>query len=862
MWQKGQSAFGCIPRKNTPSFLSFQVILLLLFVGTAHGNVPDTRGPVQNAGMRVVANAEGVQAPGYTWQEPEALSSWTAKWISPPAAPKAVASCLRKVVKLKAAPSKVTAWITGANYLLWVNGHAAARGPADAGRDWTDVVSNQRLSNHSFYDVRNLTPLFQSGTNALSAEVASSGGFQLQARIEYPDGSAEVIGTDETWRGISCPYLLPGTPLPPEGQRSHAKLMIVFDAAAEPVGWQSSDFDDCHWSACRVSNPPDATLVMSELPPLMEVFYPEFDVKPVSGDVTIPNEPLTPGHPIVVRGDGEFIVHFSRVMSGRCGLAVDGCAGAEVDLTSNETEVPGGRLYSLKLRDGLQYFESRDYYALGTVHVVVRHADKPVAIREVSADFLSQPVEYLGSFTCSDESLNTLWKSGRWSTQICMITHHLDSPQHQEPISDYGDYVIEDLVNFSTMGTNPWLARQDLRKWAWVMENAHDHTFHTSYVFYWLQALLNYYDYTGDRTVIDEVAPQVRAMLDQYTTYLGKNGIISEAPNYMFMDWVAVHDDKDPKKIAFGCHHPPAVIGQGYMTALFYRGLADGIRVAELTGDRAHVDQYSRLRERVAAAYEAELWDETRGQHRDGKPFVTSVQPGKWLPADVPMESFSVQNNAFSVLYGLAPPARRETILHGMLQNPNWEVTPFFMHFVFDALASGGLFDAEAVAKMHDYVVVPETQTVREMGPHRGDYSHGWIASPTYQMSSKILGVVPTSPGFDTFAIQPILCGLNFARGAVPCPHGMIGVDWQRQPDRFTLKVTVPSGSMTRVYLPIGPAPTSRVTSGEKIIWNGSQVDESMPGLLKIIKADARLEMELAAGTYEFVATGLLPQSP
>ena len=115
-------------------------ILLLLFVSSARGDVPDTRGPVRNAGMRVVADAEGVQAPGYTWQEPEALSSWTAKWIGPPAAPRSVASCLRKVVKLKAAPSKVTAWITGADYLLWVNGHAADRGPADAGHDFSGTV--------------------------------------------------------------------------------------------------------------------------------------------------------------------------------------------------------------------------------------------------------------------------------------------------------------------------------------------------------------------------------------------------------------------------------------------------------------------------------------------------------------------------------------------------------------------------------------------------------------------------------------------------------------------------------------------------------------------------------------------------
>ncbi len=851
----------------TTSHLTLSVLLLLL-VRTASGDVPDTRGPVRNAGMPVVANAEGVQAPGYTWREPEALSSWTAKWIVPPAAPRSMASCLRQIVKLKAAPTKVTAWITGADYLLWVNGRAAARGPADAGRDWTkghpaahgpadaehdwsDIAYVQRLSNHRFYDVRDLTPLFQSGANALAAEVASDGGFQFQARIEYPDGSSEVIGTDETWRGIPCPYLLPHLPVPPEERNSQARPVVLFDASAEPLGWQLPDFDDRHWAACQVGNPPDATLVKSELPPLMEAFYPVFDVKPISGDVTIPSEPLTPGHPIVVKGDGEFTVHFSRVMSGRCGVAVDGCAGAQIDLISNETQGTSARLYQLKLRDGLQYFESRDYYALGTVRVVVRHAARPVEIREVTADCLSQPVEYRGSFTCSDPVLNTLWKSGRWSTQICMITHHLDSPQHQEPISDYGDYVIEDLVNFSTMGNNPWMARQDLRKWAWVMENAHYHTFHTSYMLYWLQALLNYYDYTGDRTVIDEVAPQVHAMLDQFTTYLGKNGIMSEAPNYMFMDWVTVHDDKNAK-IAFSCHHPPAVIGQGYMTAVFYRALADGRRVAELTGDQARVEKYSRLRGQVATAYPAELWNETRGQYRDGKPFVTSVKPGKWLPADVQMESFSVQNNAFAVLYDLAPPARRQSILRGMLKNPNWDVTPYFMHFVFDALAEGGLFDSEGVSKMHDYVVVPETQTVRETSPTKGDYSHGWIASPTYQMSSKILGITPAAPGFDAINICPTFCGLAFARGAVPSRHGLIGVDWTKQPDRFSIKLDIPPGTRANVNLPAGTAPNPQLLLEGKPI-----APRTESGVHSIEREAGSIKFQLDPGHYQFTVLGL-----
>jgi alpha-L-rhamnosidase len=827
-------------------------VLLFVFANSVRGSVMDTRGPVENAGMRVIADADGVQAPGYTWQDPPALSAWTAQWIGPPAAPKSIAACLRKVVQLKANPAKVTAWITGGNYLLWVNGHAAARGPADPGRDFSGTQSN-----HRFYDVRDITAFFHSGANALAVEIAGSGGFQLQASVEYPDGSSETIATDQTWRGIPCPYLLPATSLEPQKQKRYGKPIVVFDAAAEPLGWQSPDFNDQNWPPCHTGRPPDAMLVKSQLPPLMEAFYPALDVKPVSGDVVIPSEPFTPGHPVIVKGDGEFIVRFSRVMSGRCGLAVDGCAGAQVYLISSETEGAGGRLYWLKLRDGMQYFESRDYYALGVLRVVVRHAEKPIEIREVSADFLSQPVEYRGSFTCSDDALNTLWKSGRWSTQICMITHHLDSPHNQEPIGDYGDYLIADLVNFNAMGSNPWLARQDLQKWAWVMENAHYHTFHTSYVFYWLQSLLNYYDYTGDRSIIDDVAPQVHAMLDQYTTYLGKNGIISDAPNYMFMDWVTVHDEKNPK-IAFPCHHPPAVIGQGYMTALYYRGLADGIRVAKLTKDPAQVNRYDRLRQQVAAAYEAELWNPARGQYRDGKPFVTSVKPGKWLPADVQMESFSVQNNAFAVLYDLAPAARREAVLLGMLKNPHWDVTPFFMHFVFDALADSDLFQSQAVAKMRDYVVVPQTQTVREMGANRGDYSHGWVASPTYQMSSKILGITPASPGFDAINIQPTFCNLAFARGVVPSHHGPIRVDWTRRPDQLSIKIDIPPGTTAHVNLDTGRALNPRLLLDDKPLAPATEGATGTASGVGSIQRDAgSLQFQLRPGSYQFSVRGL-----
>jgi alpha-L-rhamnosidase len=800
----------------------------------------DTRGPVRNAGMTVQVDHEGVQAQGYHWEKPEPKAEWKARWISSTdkAGPESDATCLRKEITLDQSPKKVTAWISGDNYLLYVNGIPAGRGSGDPGRDFVGASSGRR-----FYETRDLTPLFHQGKNAVAAELLGSNRLILELLVEYPDGKKVTYGTDDSWKGIASAYLLHRIP-----QEDDLKLLGIkprhlpfFDAAAEPTGWLRVGYDDSKWPASRVTDAPREKFVASELPPLMEARYPYFEITKVQGGVTVPKDPLTPGHPIVVKGDGQFSVHFDKIMAGRCGIKVKGSKGARILLLSNETAAIGGsRAYQIALRDGVQTFESRDYYALGTVTVIVRNATSPIEILDVTADFLSQPVEYRGSFSCSDEELNRLYKSGRWSTQICMITHHLDSPQHQEPISDYGDYLIADLVNYYTMGNNPWLAKQDLRKWAWVMESARYRTFHTSYIFYWLQSLLNYYDFTGDKELLKELTPNVHAVIDTFASYLGKNGIISEAPNYMFMDWVTVHDDKNPN-IKFDCHHPPAVIGQGYMTALFYQALGDAIRISQLTGDTVHAESYEKLRKQIAVSYEKELWNPERGLYRDGKPFVTSVKPYSWMPADVQMESFSVQNNALATLAGLVPQDRQSSVMEKTMSNTNWDVTPYFMHFVFDALDQSALFGKYGVGKMHEYKVIPATQTVREMGPDKGDFSHGWIASPTYQMPSKILGVRPTSPGFGTVLIKPQTCGLSWAKGSVPTPHGKVEVAWKVEGGTFTLDVTIPAGNTARIEVP-----------GKEAHLIEKKDASSVPRSLGVV--DGRSTFEAGAGSHSFTS--------
>ena len=624
-----------------------------------------------------------------------------------------------------------------------------------------------------------------------------------------------------------------------------------FDGTKEPLGWHGAGFNDSAWPACVISQGVADPLALSGLPPNMEAHFPILAVGGVTGGAQVPPMPFTEGRPIVVTSDGAFTVRFPRILSAYLGIKVIGGAGARIELEPNELDAPGASNQSstLTLRDGVQYFEAPGFSSVGVIHVRVSRVTTPVKIVDVSADTTSQPVAYAGAFACSDDALNALWKSCRWSTQICLQTWHLDSPQHQEPICDYGDYLIADRVAFDAFGGSPALARQDLRKWAWVMQDRDYHTFHTSYTLLWLQALMQYYDYTGDLGTVKELSPYVFKLLGRFAGYRGRNGLISEAPNYMFMDWVNV--------AGFSAHHPPAVIGQGYLTAFYCRALTDAARVASLTGDTARARGYARTRAEAVTAYNRELWDPARGLYRDGRPFQTSVKPNAWMPADADVQTWSAQNNALAVLYDIAPKGRQQAVVNAMMAQTPWNVRPYFMHFVLAAIAHAGLFDTYGTVWMRKWRVNPATQTSLEMGDG-GDLSHGWIATPLVQMSEHVLGITPASPAFGTVSIRPALCDLRWAKGRVPTPHGPVDVSWRRAGDGLTLSLSVPPGTSADVAFP-APALGAAITLNGRPLWNGGR----SVGANTAVREGGAVVVHVAPGVSVFVGRrlGLPPVS-
>ncbi|KAL4746873.1 Six-hairpin glycosidase-like protein [Aspergillus terricola var. indicus] len=59
-------------------------------------------------------------------------------------------------------------------------------------------------------------------------------------------------------------------------------------------------------------------------------------------------------------------------------------------------------------------------------------------------------------------------------------------------------------------------------------------------------------------------------------------------------------------------------------------------------------------------------------------------------------------------------------------------------------------------------------------------HAHPWGGAPTYVFTEYLLGVQPTSPGFERWAFRPVITGmgLSWVEGRVPTPRGSIKAGW------------------------------------------------------------------------------------
>ncbi len=547
----------------------------------------------------------------------------------------------------------------------------------------------------------------------------------LSAKLTFEDGTEEVIYTDETWLARrENEYLSPW----------------VMDYTKKRDEWQNAVLQESIWN-----------IEPSQIKNLQEevVSSEKFTVPPKSKK--------------------EYKVDLDKIYSAYSYLDIKANGDYKIELISVEKDDVSERKHIIRGNKS-EVYRSNEYYGLGEYRLIVDNmSDEEMNITS-EVIFVCYPSDEKGYFKCSEDMLNRIYDLGKWTVKICRQSIELDSPVHQENLLCIGDYIVESMVNNYTTGDYS-LTRFDILRRAKYYVSSEGYANNGNYAYMWFIWLEDYYRYTGDKSIFPEVLDGMEAVLNRFRMMENENGLIEYVAGYGFIDWVFID--------GYSMFSPPRALGETVVNALYYKALTVASGVYEILDDTEKYAYYKTKAEKFKKAFHETFYDRNKGIYFDGLNDITPVGDG--IPENSDNRYYTRYSNTFAVLFGLCDENNEDEIMEWVLSPENFEgVQPYFMHFVLEALNKAGLYEKYGMDLLRKWRVLVEDceKGMHELWQHfKGyglDYSHGWGATPTYQLPSKLLGLEILEPGFRKIKITPNLYGLAWAEIKVPTPYGVI----------------------------------------------------------------------------------------
>ena len=231
-----------------------------------------------------------------------------------------------------------------------------------------------------------------------------------------------------------------------------------------------------------------------------------------------------------------------------------------------------------------------------------------VVIDDVRAQEIVYPVAERGSFRCSDPVLNGAWEAARLTARLCMADTFMDNCSRER--QQYGgDGRQQALMAYAAFGDTR-LARQFLCQhaqglradgaiqsggpWCWDQ-------IIPAWTLHWLEAIREYAENSGDRTVFKELAETMCTALDWYPRYLAADGLLEikelwgwgGAPGgvlWNFIDWQGF--DGQLKGDA----------ARLVLNVLYFGALETAAGILAETGDAESAKKYRQQREQLRQA--------------------------------------------------------------------------------------------------------------------------------------------------------------------------------------------------------------------------------------------------------------------
>lgn len=375
-------------------------------------------------------------------------------------------------------------------------------------------------------------------------------------------------------------------------------------------------------------------------------------------------------------------------------------------------------------------------------------------IKSVIAESESEVHEIKGSFECSDSRVNDIYSVARKTLLLCLQNDMIWDGIKRDRLVWIGDlhpetlgllYTtgdiknIENCLDFSVNGTLPTEWMNGL----------------TSYSFWWMIILYDYYRFTGKKEIIEKYADYLYKLVENTEKLIGEDGSTS-FPND-FLDW-PTNDMKDaPEGVAalckIACERAVELLNIAGKDATKAERAAAELskrKQPELSFKQAEAMRYLAFKnntEKVGKALTA-----------GGAKGMSTFMSYYILTAVTQTTGAKIALDMMKEYYG------------GMLDKG---ATAFWEDFDVDWIKGSGRIDEIPAAGKKDI---------------HGDYGrycytgfrhslcHGWSCGPIEFLVENILGVNVLETGFKKISVSPDLCGMEYAKGDIPTPYGMIKI--------------------------------------------------------------------------------------
>jgi alpha-L-rhamnosidase len=737
--------------------------------------------------------------------------SWTARWISVPAAPPSDYGVyhFRRSFELATRPDAFVVHVTADNrYQLFVNGERVVWGPARGDLD------------HWRYETVDLARHLKPGPNVLAAVVWNFGIHAAFPQITHETGfllegdgeAGKIVNTGARWKSLRDTAYLP---LPLAREEIHHQYYVAgpgdrVDGGAYPWGWEQPGFDDSAWvpareglaGASRMSvDAPSRWMLVPRLIPMMEESPLRLArVRRASGAVLPAGVPQsTASWTVPARAHATVLLDQEQLTTAYPELTVSGGRGAVLTLRYAEAlhlpgkrdkghrgDVEGKELRGLRdvfVADGgaRRLFRPLWWRTYRYIQLEVQTADAPIVVEDLAGSATGYPFTRKARLETEIAELQRILDVGWHTARLCAHETYMDCPYYEQ-LQYAGDTRIQALVSFYMTG-DARLARNaieqlDDSRTAEGLTQSRAPTRLPQYIppfsLWWVGMVHDFWRYQEDPAFVRARLPGVRAVLSFFADRQQEDSSLGPLPWWNFVDWTK----RWPRGV------PPAGSDAGSAAPLALQLLLAYGYAADLeesVGAPARAAEYREAARRLRAAIQSRFWDAGRGLYAD--------TPGR--------DAFSQHANVLAVLAGLVSGPEARSVMERVLSDATLvPCSIYFRHYLHEALNRAGLGDRylEQLGPWREMLASGLTTWAETNEPTVRSDCHAWGASPNFELFRTVLGIDSAAPGFRRVVIRPFLGRLNRASGVIPHPRGQVAVTLSRKGTGLQAEIDLPEG--------------------------------------------------------------------